>query len=524
MQGERLSCARARGGVVVAPEHQAAQAGLSVLMDGGSAIEAAVATAAALGATYPHMTGIGGDAFWLVHRPGEAPVAVMGCGGAGSGATLERYAGLRSVPVRGALAANTVAGAVSSWQAALALPGASRLGLHRVLRDAIAFAGDGVALAPSLALAIAAKRGELSAIDGWADAFDNGRGLLRQPGLAETLERLCAHGLGAMYEGPLADDIAADLADAGAPVTGHDLRAHLATVEKPLRVMLKCGEVLSSPPPTQGFASLLILALAARLPESDPESAARLHGIVEATKAAFAIRNREVFDPGAMTFDCQRLLDDEAALDRMAAGIDARRASPWPRSGGPGDTTWIGAADREGCVVSMIQSIYFEFGSGLVLPRTGIVWQNRGSSFRLATEGWNVLAPGRKPFHTLNPSLARLNDGRVMAYGCMGGEGQPQTQAAVFVRHVHDGIGLAEAIAAPRWLLGRTWGDDSTALRLESRIDAKVIDGLREAGHPVVMVDGFSELMGHAGAIVRHADGALDGASDPRSDGEAAWF
>jgi gamma-glutamyltranspeptidase/glutathione hydrolase len=128
---------------------------------------------------------------------------------------------------------------------------------------------------------------------------------------------------------------------------------------------------------------------------------------------------------------------------------------------------WFGAADKDGMVVSMIQSTYFEFGSGLVLPKTGITWQNRGASFRLAEKGCNALKPGRKPFHTLNPALAHFEDGRVMAYGTMGGEGQPQTQAAVFSRYGWQGTDLARAIAAPRWLLGRTWGEDSTSLKIE---------------------------------------------------------
>ena len=305
-------------------------------------------------------------------------------------------------------------------------------------------------------------------------------------------------------------------------MTAEDLRFHRASVEKPLTVQLKDCVVHSSPPPTQGFASLLIMALVDAI-KADAESFAQVHAIVEATKLAFAIRNREVQDPAFMTLDCQAMLDNADGIARMAGRIDPQRAASWPRGGGPGDTTWIGAADREGCVVSLIQSLYFEFGSGVVLPRTGIVWQNRGTSFRLSPVGWNALSPGRRPFHTLNPSLARFDDGRVMAFGTMGGEGQPQTQAAIFNRYARHGMGLAEAVAAPRWLLGRTWGEDTTALRVEGRMDAGVVDGLVKAGHAVRMVEDYSDLMGHAGAIVRHGDGAIDAAGDPRSDGSVAW-
>jgi gamma-glutamyltranspeptidase/glutathione hydrolase len=177
--------------------------------------------------------------------------------------------------------------------------------------------------------------------------------------------------------------------------------------------------------------------------------------------------------------------------------------------------------DCDGCAVSLIQSIYWEFGSGVVLPETGIVWQNRGTSFSLDPDSPNPLTPGRRPFHTIHPSMAMLKDGRHMVYGTMGGEGQPQTQAAIFTRYVDFEQGLEEAIAAPRWLLGRTWGEESAKLRIEARFDLAVTDALQNAGHDIKIVDDLDEMMGHAGAIVRHLDGAIEGASDPRCDGAA---
>jgi gamma-glutamyltranspeptidase len=159
-----------------------------------------------------------------------------------------------------------------------------------------------------------------------------------------------------------------------------------------------------------------------------------------------------------------------------------------------------------------------------VLPKTGLCWQNRGSSFRLAKGGWNPLRSGAKPFHTLNPALARFVDGRVMAYGTMGGEGQPQTQAAVFSRYARFGVPLQEAVTRPRWLLGRTWGEESTSLKLEDRFDPALVAALTGAGHVVEMLPAFSAAMGHAGAIVRHASGLLEGATDPRSDGAVATW
>jgi gamma-glutamyltranspeptidase/glutathione hydrolase len=183
----------------------------------------------------------------------------------------------------------------------------------------------------------------------------------------------------------------------------------------------------------------------------------------------------------------------------------------------------MGAADSSGLVVSYIQSLYWEFGSGCVLPATGVLMQNRGASFSLDGNAVNPLQPGRVPFHTLNPALVALGDGRIMAYGTMGGDGQPQTQAMLFARHVLCRQPLDKALDAPRWLLGRTWGSTVTNLRMESRFDGNLIDRLMSAGHDVEVLDApYSDTMGHAGAVVLHPDRTLEGAHDPRADGGAA--
>jgi gamma-glutamyltranspeptidase/glutathione hydrolase len=348
--------------------------------------------------------------------------------------------------------------------------------------------------------------------------------ILRQPALAATLRLLAANGLAEFYQGTLARLIADDLARVGSPVSGADLAAHAATRPAPLHTGIAGATLYNSAPPTQGFASLLILALFDRLAADEVDGFAHVHGLVEATKQAFLLRDRHVGDPADHDYPFQALLDDPAALDALAAKVDPARALAWPQPPHWGDTCWFAAADGDGRVVSAIQSTYFEFGSGVVLPQTGITWQNRGSSFRLVERGWNALRPGRKPFHTLNPALARFDDGRVMAYGTMGGEGQPQTQAAIFTRYARFGVDLQQAISAPRWLLGRTWGEQSTTLKLEDGFDAALYDRLADAGHDVERVGPSTAMMGHAGAIVRHAGGALEGATDPRSDGRvAAW-
>jgi gamma-glutamyltranspeptidase len=517
-----------RGGIVAAPHRLASAAGLEILREGGAAVEAAVAMAATLAVVYPHMNSIGGDSFWLIAEPGREPVAVDACGRAARAADLALYrrAGLSAVPWRGPLAANTVNGTLSGWAAALRLGGGS-LPLGRLLAPAVDYAEQGVAVAPGLAETLAAKRDALAPQPGFAEVFlPEGRtpqagDILRQPALAATLRRLAQAGLEDAYGGQLARAVAADLAAFGSPVSLEDLSAQRATLGAPLTAPIAAGRLYNTPPPTQGLASLLILAIFDRLDHGEADSFVHLHGVIEATKRAFQIRDRHVGDPALMSVDAQALLDDPQLVRRLAGAIDPARALPWPAPASDGDTVWFGAIDAAGRAASVIQSTYFEFGSGLVLPQTGIIWQNRGASFRLTEDGWNALRPGRKPFHTLNPAMAVLSDGRVMAYGTMGGEGQPQTQAAVFTRYALFGRDLQDAVTAPRWLLGRTWGEDSVTLKLEDRFDPAVVDALAAAGHAVERVAPFTSMMGHAGALVRHADGRLEGASDPRSDGAA---
>lgn len=517
-------------GIVTAPHYLAAEAGCSVLRDGGTAVEACVAVAAALAVVYPHMTGIGGDGFWVIREPDGRIHSIHGCGGAAASADLSLYAGLDAVPTRGPLAANTVAGTISGWEAALDDPSCT-LPLDRLLRDAIRHADEGVAVTAGGAGIATAKGGELRGQPGaYAAVFEpEGRplaegDLLRQPLLAATLRHLAEKGLDDYYRGELAARIAEDLAALGSPVAAADLAAHRASRPEPLHTAIAGATLYNATPPTQGFAALMILALFDRLAVDAPDGFAHVHGLVESTKQAFLLRDVHVGDPAWTDFDFQGLLDDSKALDKLAGRIDPAAALPWPQPPQWGDTCWFGAADAEGRVVSCIQSTYFEFGSGLVLPQTGITWQNRGSSFRLAESGWNALKPGRKPFHTLNPALAVFDDGRVMGYGTMGGEGQPQTQAALFSRYARFGVDLQEAISAPRWLLGRTWGEQSTTLKIEDGFDEALYAALAAAGHDIERVGPLTATMGHAGAVVRLAGGSFAGATDPRSDGGvAAW-
>ncbi len=527
---------RGTRGMAVAPHSAAAQSALAVLREGGNAVEAMVAAAAAIAVVYPHMNSVGGDAFWLIHVPGEAPRAIDACGGAGAGASIAFYRerGLASIPLRGGAAANTVAGTLSGWSLALEFSReklGGRMPLSRLLDDAIHYAREGIVVTRSQAETTRVKLEGLAGQPGFDETFLV-RGAapatgsrFRQPRLAATLQRLAEAGLDDFYSGELARGIAKDLAAAGSPLTMDDLAGHRAQWRPPLALAHSRGTLYNTPPPTQGVVSLLILGILDRLhlEKVSAQSAGYVHLCVEAVKQAFAVRDRHVTDPAYMDMDGQALLAGDR-VEALAARIDRKRAAPWGAGRGPADTIWMGVVDGEGRAVSFIQSLYHEYGSGVVLGESGVNWQNRGCSFSLDESALNVLRSGRKPFHTLNPALAVLDDGHTMVYGNMGGDGQPQTQSAVFTRTVLYGMSPQEAIDAPRWLLGRTWGQASDSLKLESRFPAAVVDELRRMGHEVELLADFDETVGHAGAIVRHADGALEGGSDPRSDGGVAAY
>ncbi|HEY9050725.1 MAG TPA: gamma-glutamyltransferase, partial [Gammaproteobacteria bacterium] len=345
---------------------------------------------------------------------------------------------------------------------------------------------------------------------------------LTQSALADTLEQLARAGLTDFYRGELAKSIAQDLASAGSPVSLADLQNHRARLEEPVRLRTATAELFTTAAPTQGTATLLMLGQFARRPESiaTREDADTVHWLIEATKHAFVVRNREIRDPGLMDNPSQALLEPEL-LDAMASRIDKHHAGPWGEATSPADTTWFGAIDAEGRMVSCIQSIYHEFGSGIVLPASGLCWQNRGASFSLQADHPLALQPTTLPFHTLCPSMALFDDGRRMVFGTMGGDGQPQTQAILFTRYADYDQPLEQSVSAPRWVLGRTWGDHSENIKMESRFDPALIEELHQRGHDIVLLPDYDETVGHAGAIVRHRDGRVEGASDPRSDGAA---
>jgi oxamate amidohydrolase len=531
-------------GLVTAPHHLAASSACAVLREGGNAIEAMVAAAATIAVVYPHMNAVGGDGFWLISEPGREPVAIDACGRAAGLATLDFYAeqGLKAIPGRGPLAANTVAGAISGWQEALAHSArwGGSLPVSRLLQDAIWYAREGAPVTQSQVNFTTKFLPELGAVPGFAGQFLDARAdgavvpavdtLRRYPALARTLQVLADRGLDDFYRGDVAAAMAAEHERLGGPLRLADLQAHRASSVKPLSVKVSGATLFNMTPPTQGIASLMILAIFDRLRLrhgiTEADGLPYLHAIVEATKQAFRVRNRHVADPATMAargVAPEQFLQDDF-IDGCVQAVDMQRALPWPEPAIPGDTIWMGTADRDGRMVSYIQSVYWEFGSGVVLADTGVAWQNRGSSFQLDARSHLALAPHKKPFHTLNPAHARFDDGRHMVYGNMGGDGQPQSQSAVFSRYAMFGQTLQQAVSAPRWLLGKTWGQETTTLKFESRFDPAVLQALRDAGHDVEVLGDYSDTMGHAGAIVRLADGLYLGAADPRSDGVVAAF
>ena len=526
--------AQSSRGVVTSPHFLATAAGKAVLAAGGNAIEAALAVGATLSVVYPHMNSLGGDGFWLLCDKSGNLTGLDGAGPAGKAYDRGFYSrqGLSAIPARGAHAANTVAGLVSVWGAAHAFSRTrwdGRLSWQDVLEPACGHAEQGFACSASQGDFLTQKWAELGGFQNLTDVYSpNGQPTpastnFRQPQLAESLRLLQRDGADSFYRGELGRRVAQGLADSGSLLSAEDLAAFNCRKVDPISVRYRNGLAVNMPPPTQGLASLLILGQLDHfyLARHSHLSADYVHLVVEATKQAFLLRDRHVADPDHVAVPVAELLASAATAD-LADAIDVSRAAPWGRGVGPADTVWFGVVDAKGRAVSAIQSIYHEYGSGVVAGETGIIWQNRGASFSLDPRHVNVLKPGKRPFHTLNPAMYLENGRPRLVYGTMGGDGQPQTQAAVATRALDYRLPLPEVLDSPRWLLGRTWGQSSDSLKLEGRFAPEVFDALVKRGHEVERVEDYAQMMGHAGVIRALDDGTCEAASDPRSDGAAA--
>jgi gamma-glutamyltranspeptidase/glutathione hydrolase len=519
---------------VAAPHRLAAEAGRDVLARGGSALDAALAAAATIAVVYPHMNGVGGDNFWLIYDADrDRLLALNGAGRSAGDVDLDDYRARHgaAIPARGGRAALTVPGAVSGWWEAHRYSAdhmGSAITWHDLLQPAIHHAREGfapsagqrrvTAAAPALFAGSAPEEVRRTL---WPvfhpDRLDGER--FAQPALAHTLARIAEGGADEFYRGPLGRRLARGAREAGSPLSTEDLDAHRADWVEPLRVPYRVGEAASFPPPTQGFAALAILALLDGFELGSLAEDDYIHLVVEATKLAFEDRDRYLTDPTRELVPVAHCLDPQRLRQRRGL-ISPRAATLGTGVPAGGDTIAIVAADARGNAVSVIQSLYHEFGSGVVAGDTGVLLQNRGAFFSLDPAHPNRLAPRKRTAHTLIPSMYLVGGRPRLVYGTMGGEGQPQTQAALVTRILDRGHGPQAAVEAPRWLLGRTWGEDTRALRLESRVDPAVARSLAARGHEVRLVEDWSDLMGHAHVIQLDADG-LCGGSDPRADGAA---
>ena len=516
--------------MVSSPHYLASLAGLKVLEMGGSAVDAAIAVNSTLGVVYPHMTGMGGDAFWLIYDAEAGKVhALNGSGRSVAEATRDRYrsAGYTAIPQRGPLSCVTVPGAVDSWCSAHEKFG--KLSLADDLQQAIAYARDGYPVSAGQARFTTATAGVLEQYGPTARTFMPGGHIpevgeqLRFPGLAETLDLVAEKGRAGFYEGQVADEIVRAVNDAGGFWEANDLGTHRSVWGDPVSTTYRGRTLYQHPPNSQGFVHLMIMNILENFDVSllNSYSPEYVHLIVEASKLAFADRDRYLTDPEFSDIPMDDLLSKEYA-SRLAARIDFDKARPTSPAPMGADTTCTVVVDKWGNSVSVIQSLYHEFGSAFVAGETGILLQNRGSFFSLDDKHVNRLEPQKRCFHTLMPGMMFQGTELDLVYGTMGGEGQPQTSTAVATRYVDFGEGVQDMIDNPRWLYGRTWGEETQALKVEDRFGDAAALTLSRMGHQVEIIEGWSDLAGHAAAIrVDHQNGVLTGAADARGEGIA---
>ncbi len=519
-------------GIVAAPHYLAAEAGLDMLKAGGNAVDAAIAANAVLQVVFPLACGLGGDLFALLWDARTRRLHGLNSSGrAPRVATIERYRaiGYERMPPFG-IHTVTVPGCAMGW--GMLTERFGRLGLARSLAAAIAYAEEGFPVGPALHAALTRMDTQPHTHASFRAHFLPGDvippvgSLARAPALARTLRILALRGVRDFYTGELAEHIAAFFAREGGLLALEDLAAHATEWVEPLAVPFAGLEVYELPPNTQGVTALQMLALTDDLPLGEsPLAPETVHLAVEAKKLAFADRDAYLTDPEAMTIAPESLLAREHLAKRRAL-LDPTRAAPSVAPGiFDGDTIYLCAADADGNVVSLIQSNYSGFGSGLVVEGTGIALHNRGAYFSLDPAAANALAPGKRTLHTLIPSLA-LRDGRpALAFGTMGGDGQPQTHLQVYTALQRYSLGIQAAIELPRWIQGVEPRGEPERLRLEGRFPPATVQALRTLGHRVEVLAPWDRLMGYAqGIVVDHERGVYVGGSDPRAEGIAAGW
>ena len=529
----------ASNGMVTSPHSLASAAGLDVLRAGGSAIDAAIATSAVLSVVYPHMTGLGGDAFWLIHDGASGEVHYLNGGGkAAAGATLQSFAerGLNEIPLRGILPATlTVPGAVASWIEAHDKYG--RLRLHRVLESAIGYASEGFPVTGRLAGFIEMMRDDLVR-DSHAAKLFFPEGSAAPPGakltntnLARTLQSIADGGWSGFHEGAVATEMARFSEEQGGFFRSADFRSQRATWGAPLTGRYRDVTIFNTPPPTQGFAVIEMLNLVEphELHRKDFLGPDHVHLLVQAKQIAYHDRDQVLADPAFADVPVERLISKQYASERGRL-VDMKSVLKWdtvPSFGSlSGDTVYVAAVDRDGNAASLIQSLYGAFGACVVAGNTGVILQNRGAYFSLDPDHPNRLEPGKVPLHTLIASIAK-RDGKLWSVlGCMGADGQPQIQMQLYSAMIDFGLDIQEAIEMPRFLSGRfALGEARDTLHIESRFPGSTIEALERRGHAINRWDAWNEMAGHAhGITIDRRNGTLSGGSDPRSDGAAIGY
>ncbi len=525
-------------GMVTSPHSLASAAGTDVLRAGGSAVDAAIAASSVLAVVYPHMTGLGGDAFWLVHEGISGEVRYLNGGGKAAGsasiAALQARQ-LGEIPLRGVVPATlTVPGAVASWTRAHEACG--RLPLSRVLDAAISYARNGFPVTARLSSFIEMMRHELAQSREAAALFLPGAApplpgtRLSNPNLADTLQAIADHGWSGFYRGPVAAEMARFSQQAGGFFQLADFERQKAVWGAPLVGRYRDIMIYNTPPPTQGFSVIEMLNLIEPydMGAMDLLGPDHVHLLVQAKQIAYHDRDRLLADPAFADVPVEMLISRDYAARRSKL-IDPAAALRWdqvPSYGSlAGDTVYVAAVDRDGNAASLIQSLYGAFGACVVAGRTGVILQNRAAYFSLDEGHPNRLEPGKIPMHTLIASMAK-RDGKLWSVlGCMGADGQPQIQLQLYSAMIDFGLDIQEAIEMPRFLSGRfALGEARDTLHLEGRFPHQTTSALASRGHLINRWPDWNEMAGHAHGITIDANDMLSGGSDPRSDGAAIGY
>ncbi len=519
--------ATGRSWAIATAHRLATEAGAAAFERGGNAIDATLAAAITIAVSYPQACGVGGDLFALVQRPAGDVVAINASGRAPSATDTDamRRAGDGSMPEHGPFSI-TVPGAVSGWKA-LHDQG-STLPWGDAFERAIAAAHQGVEVSGALAETLDADGGRLAADPGMRSVFFRDGAPLAlgdrflQPALGATLQALAIHGPGALYGGDVGRRYVDGLRETGCPIALADLEAHAAELASPLRARYRDLDVVVSPPNSQGFVLLEILSCVERIGIDPDPLGIDAPALALAIRGAATDRDRHLADPKHMRIHPSTLLDDGhlAALgDEIRAGLPGTAAPS--ASTVRGDTIALVAADAEGFAISLIQSLFSGFGSGILEPDTGIVAHNRGACFTLDPGHPNELAPGKRPAHTLLPVIAQRDGRPAVVTGTMGGYAQPQIDASTLIRRVDLGASPADAVAAPRWLCAGMDPERGEPFVLaEADVPSTTRDALERSGFHVTDIGEGRGSAGHA-HMIAIGDGGFEAGSDPRADGGA---